>query len=78
MAQYPDFPLTFLIFSISLNVGELWGFILVLHLSFSFFSDVDHFYFINKDSSLLNLLQYCSRFMFWFLAMKHVGSYFPD
>ena len=51
MARYPDFPLTFLYFSISLKVGEFWGFILVLHLSVSlslslslfFFFDVDHF-----------------------------------
>ena len=34
------------------------------------FFDVDHFFL----KSLLNLLQYCFCFMFWFLARRHVGS----
>ena len=28
--------------------------------------------------SSLNLLQYCFCFMFWFLALEHVGSQLPD
>ena len=28
--------------------------------------------------SLLNLLQYYLYFMFWFLAVRHVGFYLPD
>ena len=35
--------------------------------------DVDHFL-----KSLLNLLQYCFCFMFWFLATRHVGSQLLD
>ena len=33
------------------------------------FFDMDHLL-----NSLLNLLQYCFIFMFWFLAARHVGS----
>ena len=41
-------------------------------LRFSRCKNKDHF------ESLLNLLQYCYCFMFWFLAAKHVGSELPD
>ena len=40
-----------------------------VQLFFLRFFDMDHFL-----NSLLNLLQYCFIFMFWFLAARHVGS----